>query len=103
MLFRAGIEAKLEQAALISRQSLSSGVYLAGNQYLGRRRGYTVESAAYIRVAEARQLSSVAFIKVFCLCLQVYSVVDEMFLAGEIRETSQNRVLKQLLHLSALE
>lgn len=34
---------------------------------------------------------------------QVYSVVDEMFLAGEIRETSQNRVLKQLLMLSSLE
>ncbi|OQV13723.1 AP-2 complex subunit sigma [Hypsibius exemplaris] len=34
---------------------------------------------------------------------KVYSVVDEMFLAGEIRETSQSRVLKQLLMLSALE
>ncbi len=44
-----------------------------------------------------------------CLCiiqntfLQVYSVVDEMFLAGEIRETSQTKVLKQLLMLSSLE
>ncbi|KAH9422111.1 AP-2 complex subunit sigma [Dermatophagoides pteronyssinus] len=28
---------------------------------------------------------------------KVYSVVDEMFLAGEIRETSQTKVLKQLL------
>ncbi|KAG1670227.1 AP-2 complex subunit sigma [Nymphon striatum] len=27
----------------------------------------------------------------------VYSVVDEMFLAGEIRETSQTKVLKQLI------
>lgn len=35
--------------------------------------------------------------------LQVYSVVDEMFLAGEIRETSQTKVLKQLLMLSSLE
>lgn len=34
---------------------------------------------------------------------QVYSVVDEMFLAGEIRETSQTKVLKQLLMLSSLE
>lgn len=35
--------------------------------------------------------------------LQVYSVVDEMFLAGEIRETSQTKVLKQLLMLGSLE
>ncbi|OON15940.1 clathrin adaptor complex small chain, partial [Opisthorchis viverrini] len=28
---------------------------------------------------------------------KVYSVVDEMFLAGEIRETSQTKVLKQIL------
>ena len=34
---------------------------------------------------------------------KVYSVVDEMFLAGEIRETSQTKVLKQLLMLGALE
>lgn len=37
------------------------------------------------------------------LIFQVYSVVDEMFLAGEIRETSQTKVLKQLLMLSSLE
>ena len=35
--------------------------------------------------------------------LQVYSIVDEMFLAGEIRETSQTKVLKQLLMLNSLE
>lgn len=35
--------------------------------------------------------------------LQVYTVVDEMFLAGEIRETSQTKVLKQLLMLQSLE
>ncbi|ETN71609.1 clathrin adaptor complex small chain [Necator americanus] len=34
---------------------------------------------------------------------KVYSVVDEMFLAGEIRETSQTKVLKQLLMLTSLE
>lgn len=34
---------------------------------------------------------------------QVYSVVDEMFLAGEIRETSQTKVLKQLLVYNSLE
>ena len=34
---------------------------------------------------------------------QVYSVVDEMFLAGEIRETSQSKVLKQLQMLQQLE
>uniref|UniRef100_A0A8V0YAC5 AP complex subunit sigma n=1 Tax=Gallus gallus TaxID=9031 RepID=A0A8V0YAC5_CHICK len=33
----------------------------------------------------------------------VYTVVDEMFLAGEIRETSQTKVLKQLLMLQSLE
>ena len=34
---------------------------------------------------------------------KVYSIVDEMFLAGEIRETSQTKVLKQLLMLNSLE
>ena len=34
---------------------------------------------------------------------KVYSVVDEMFLAGEIRETSQTKVLKQLTNLSQLD
>lgn len=34
---------------------------------------------------------------------KVYSVVDEMFLAGEIRETSQTKVLKQLLMYNSLE
>ncbi|KAI6190158.1 AP complex subunit sigma [Aphelenchoides bicaudatus] len=34
---------------------------------------------------------------------KVYTVVDEMFLAGEIRETSQAKVLKQLLVLTSLE
>nr|CAD7588418.1 unnamed protein product [Timema genevievae] len=41
-------------------------------------------------------------VKVY-LCFQVYTVVDEMFLAGEIRETSQTKVLKQLLMLNSLE
>ena len=34
---------------------------------------------------------------------KVYSVVDEMFLAGEIRETSQGKVLKQLTYLGTLD
>merc|ERR1712154_256349 len=34
---------------------------------------------------------------------KVYTVVDEMFLAGEMRETSQTKVLKQLLMLNSLE
>lgn len=34
---------------------------------------------------------------------KVYSVVDEMFLAGEIRETSQTKVLKQLMVYNSLE
>merc|ERR1711917_192733 len=34
---------------------------------------------------------------------KVYSVVDETFLAGEIRETSQNKIIRQLQMLSTLE
>ena len=34
---------------------------------------------------------------------KVYAVVDEMFLAGEIRETSQQKVIKQLTMLQSLE
>ena len=30
-------------------------------------------------------------------CMQVYSIVDEMFLAGELRETSQTKVWKETL------
>lgn len=37
------------------------------------------------------------------LIIQVYAVVDEMFLAGEMRETSQTKVLKQLLVYNTLE
>merc|ERR1712018_358974 len=33
---------------------------------------------------------------------KVYTIVDEMFLAGELRETSQTKVLKQLLMLNSL-
>ena len=35
--------------------------------------------------------------------IKVYSVVDEAFLAGEIRETSQQKILKQLATLNSLE
>merc|ERR1712123_441476 len=34
---------------------------------------------------------------------KVYTVVDEMFLAGEIRETSPTKVLKQLTMYNSLE
>merc|ERR1711884_609487 len=34
---------------------------------------------------------------------KVYTIVDEMFLAGELRETSQTKVLKQLMMLNSLE
>ena len=34
---------------------------------------------------------------------QVYQVVDEMFLAGEVRETSQTKVMKQMSMLASLE
>ena len=44
-----------------------------------------------------------SIILIFYFIIQVYSVVDEMFLAGEIRETSQTKVLKQLLMLNSLE
>ena len=37
------------------------------------------------------------------MSVQVYSIVDEMFLAGEIRETSQTKVLKQLTMYNSLE
>ena len=43
------------------------------------------------------------FLTEYTLIFQVYTVVDEMFLAGEIRETSQTKVLKQLLMLNSLE
>jgi hypothetical protein len=33
----------------------------------------------------------------------VYAVVDEMFLAGEIRETSQVKVLQQLQNLNQMD
>jgi len=34
---------------------------------------------------------------------KVYTIVDEMFLAGELRETSQTKVLKQLVTINSLE
>ena len=34
---------------------------------------------------------------------KVYTVVDETFLAGEIRETSQNKIIRQLQMLGTLE
>lgn len=38
-----------------------------------------------------------------CILLQVYSILDEVFLAGEIEETSKNVVLTRLDHLDKLE
>ena len=43
------------------------------------------------------------FYVIFNQLKKVYSVVDEMFLAGEIRETSQTKVLKQLQTLAQQE
>jgi len=34
---------------------------------------------------------------------KVYAVIDEMFLGGEIRETSQTKILKQLRTLNSLQ
>ena len=36
-------------------------------------------------------------------CLQVYAILDEVFLAGEIEETSKQVVLTRLEHLDKLE
>ncbi len=47
--------------------------------------------------------SFLIYLLIILMFLQVYSVVDEMFLAGEIRETSQTKVLKQLLVYNSLE
>ena len=35
--------------------------------------------------------------------LQVYAILDEVFLAGEIEETSKQVVLTRLVHLDKLE
>jgi AP-2 complex subunit sigma-1 len=35
--------------------------------------------------------------------LKVYAILDEIFLAGEIQETSKNVVLMRLDHLDKLE
>jgi len=40
---------------------------------------------------------------VYNFFFKVYTVVDEMFLAGEMRETSQTKVLKQLTMYNSLE
>jgi AP-2 complex subunit sigma-1 len=39
----------------------------------------------------------------FCMPLFRVIIITEMFLAGELRETSQTKVLKQLLMLNSLE
>ena len=35
--------------------------------------------------------------------MQVYAILDEVFLAGEIEETSKEKVLMRLEHLDKLE
>jgi AP-2 complex subunit sigma-1 len=37
------------------------------------------------------------------ICYQVYAILDEVFLAGEIQETSKQVVLTRLEHLDKLE
>ncbi|XP_015752787.1 PREDICTED: AP-2 complex subunit sigma-like [Acropora digitifera] len=54
----------------------------------------------FVEVRKSRNVCCSSLISFFS---QVYSVVDEMFLAGEIRETSQSKVLKQLQMLQQLE
>jgi AP-2 complex subunit sigma-1 len=36
-------------------------------------------------------------------CTQVYAILDEVFLAGEVEETSKQVVLTRLEHLDKLE
>jgi Clathrin adaptor complex small chain len=37
------------------------------------------------------------------ILIQVYAILDEVFLAGEIEETSKDKVLMRLEHLDKLE
>ena len=62
-------------------------------------------TTALIEDTEISKYILLYYIDLFVLqfFFQVYSVVDEMFLAGEIRETSQSKVLKQLQMLQQLE
>lgn len=41
--------------------------------------------------------------KLMCVVIQVYAILDEVFLAGEIEETSKQVVLTRLEHLDKLE
>jgi len=50
-------------------------------------------------VASARECSP----GVLLICNKVYAILDEVFLAGEIQETSKQVVLTRLEHLDKLE
>ena len=56
-----------------------------------------------ISTRQELKLLKTVLIALYLHSVQVYSIVDEMFLAGELRETSQTKVLKQLLMLNSLE
>lgn len=56
-----------------------------------------------LNVLQKKERQASVVIIILLLLVKVYTVVDEMFLAGEIRETSQTKVLKQLLMLQSLE
>lgn len=52
---------------------------------------------------EMRSNSGLAEIRLTRLFWQVYAILDEVFLAGEIEETSKQVVLTRLEHLDKLE
>lgn len=46
---------------------------------------------------------NVLLVRMLTLSFQVYAILDEVFLAGEIEETSKQVVLTRLEHLDKLE
>lgn len=77
-------------------------VAFAQNSPIQRRARYMGSGPLFFRLLRVSAASHSVFVLI-SMIFQVYSVVDEMFLAGEIRETSQTKVLKQLLMLTSLE
>ena len=55
------------------------------------------------QILKHKRIKESSILNTMLLQFQVYTVVEEMFLAGEVRETSQAKVLKQLLVLTSLE
>ena len=64
---------------------------------------YKVRVSRFTRVAIALFKWWLWLIQSFCHAIQVYAILDEVFLAGEIEETSKQVVLTRLEHLDKLE